>query len=101
MKALPLVAPLTPAVLPAGCGSGAPSKSTSYGTAATANASIAKVATRRTELGTALVDARGRTLYLFESDHGATSRCYGACASVWPPLTTESKPAAGAGASPS
>jgi predicted lipoprotein with Yx(FWY)xxD motif len=100
MKVLRLVAPLSLAVVAAGCASGAPAKSASYGAAPTANAS-ARVATRGTELGTTLVDARGLTLYLFEKDHGATSRCYGSCAGVWPPLTTRSKPAAGAGASAS
>src|SRR4051794_4237961 len=69
--------------------------------APTANASMAKVATRRTALGTTLVDTRGRTLYVFEKDHGATSRCYGGCAGVWPPLTTARKPPARAGASSS
>ena len=45
----------------------------------------------RTKLGTVLVDGRGRTLYLFEKDKGTASTCYGACASVWPPLTTGAK----------
>jgi predicted lipoprotein with Yx(FWY)xxD motif len=28
------------------------------------------------------------TVYLFEGDHGSTSTCSGACAQVWPPVTT-------------
>jgi predicted lipoprotein with Yx(FWY)xxD motif len=48
-----------------------------------------------------LVDGRGRTLYLFEADKGTASRCDGACASVWPPLTTAGSPVAGAGVSAS
>jgi predicted lipoprotein with Yx(FWY)xxD motif len=36
-------------------------------------------------------------LYLFEKDTGATSSCYGSCASVWPPLTTKGAPQAGPG----
>jgi predicted lipoprotein with Yx(FWY)xxD motif len=44
-----------------------------------------------------LVDARGRTLYLFEQDKGRASTCYGACASLWPPVTTTGKPQAGHG----
>ena len=51
------------------------------------------------QLGTILVDAKGRTLYLFEKDQGVKSSCYGGCASVWPPLTTSGKPQAGPGAS--
>jgi predicted lipoprotein with Yx(FWY)xxD motif len=41
-----------------------------------------------------LVDGSGRTLYLFEADSGATSTCSGACASAWPPVTTNGDPAA-------
>ena len=52
-------------------------------------------------LGKILVDGKGRTLYLFEADKGATSACNGACASVWPPLTTTGKPKAGTGLSAS
>jgi len=44
------------------------------------------VALRNTPLGQILVDASGRTLYLFEADKGSVSTCYGDCASVWPPL---------------
>jgi predicted lipoprotein with Yx(FWY)xxD motif len=38
-----------------------------------------------------MILAAGRkqlTVYLFERDTGATSSCTGACASVWPPVTT-------------
>ena len=41
-----------------------------------------------TGLGKVLVDARGRTLYLFEADKGKRSVCYGKCAVAWPPLLT-------------
>jgi predicted lipoprotein with Yx(FWY)xxD motif len=39
----------------------------------------AVVALRKTTLGTVLVDARGRTLYLFEKDRGRVSACTSAC----------------------
>lgn len=52
---------------------------------------------RSTALGQILVDANGRTLYLFEADKGTSSSCYDACASVWPPLTATRTLAAGAG----
>jgi predicted lipoprotein with Yx(FWY)xxD motif len=52
---------------------------------------------QKTGLGRVLVDGRGRTLYLFEADHGTTSACYGKCATFWPPLLTTGKPQAGAG----
>ena len=52
----------------------------------------------RTRFGRILVDDRGRTLYDFPPDKGTTSVCYGACAALWPPLTTTAKPHAGPGA---
>jgi predicted lipoprotein with Yx(FWY)xxD motif len=57
----------------------------------------ALVALRNTALGNVLVDARGRTLYLFEKDKHGRSACYGACATYWPPLLTKGKPHAGTG----
>jgi predicted lipoprotein with Yx(FWY)xxD motif len=35
------------------------------------------------------------TVYLFEADTGSSSTCSGACASVWPPVTTGGQPQAG------
>ena len=57
----------------------------------------AKLKTRTTSLGRVVVDAGGRTLYLFEKDKHGKSACYGACAQYWPPLLTRGKPVAGAG----
>ena len=54
----------------------------------------ATVKTRSGKLGTYLVDAKGRTLYLFEKDKTRKSRCSGACAVAWPPLLTAGKPKA-------
>jgi predicted lipoprotein with Yx(FWY)xxD motif len=67
-------------------------------TTPTASTSGAKVEVRQTDLGRTLVDGAGRTLYLFEKDTGPRSTCYGACAAVWQPFTTTSRPAAGGGA---
>jgi len=55
------------------------------------------VALASTQLGKVLVDGKGRTLYLFEADKGAMSKCSGACAAAWPPLTSSGKPTAGTG----
>jgi predicted lipoprotein with Yx(FWY)xxD motif len=44
------------------------------------------------KLGKVIVNEEGITLYDFHKDKGTTSSCYGACAGVWPPLTTEGKP---------
>ena len=57
----------------------------------------ALVALRGTALGNVLVDARGRTLYLFENDKHGKSACYGACATYWPPLISSAKPRPGRG----
>jgi predicted lipoprotein with Yx(FWY)xxD motif len=85
----------------AGCGSDTATQSSTPPMATsppTASASGAKLVVRQTGLGRTLVDGAGRTLYLFEKDQGARSACYGACAQAWPPFTTSSRPAAGAGA---
>ena len=58
----------------------------------------AKVGVARTALGSILVDARGRTLYLFEKDARGKSSCVGQCATFWPPLITSGRPIAIAGA---
>ena len=56
-----------------------------------------RVAIARSRLGHILVDSKGITLYDFVKDNGTTSVCYGACAALWPPLTTSGKPVAGQG----
>jgi predicted lipoprotein with Yx(FWY)xxD motif len=63
--------------------------------------SAAAVELTNTKLGKVLADGSGRTLYLFEKDKGAKSTCFGACASAWPPLTTNGKPTAIKGVSAS
>jgi predicted lipoprotein with Yx(FWY)xxD motif len=82
--------------------SASPSKS---GASASASAAIAKgqatVATKTVgKLGAILVDAKGRTLYLFDADKTKNvSTCTGACAVAWPPLLTTkgaAKPGKGA-----
>ena len=73
-----------------------------YGTAYGGGASAARrrppptlrSASRSTPLGKVLVDAKGRTLYLFERDKTDMSSCTGACQSIWPSLTSQSKPKA-------
>jgi len=57
----------------------------------------AKVTSSSSTLGRILVDARGRTLYLFEKDRRGRSNCAGTCAAYWPPLLTRGKPTAGPG----
>jgi predicted lipoprotein with Yx(FWY)xxD motif len=51
----------------------------------------------QTSLGRVLVDAHGKTLYLWAHDRGSKSTCYGDCAAYWPPLVTAGKPRAMSG----
>src|SRR5262245_52149332 len=53
------------------------------------------VATANSSLGRILVDARGRTLYLFEKDKRGHSACSGYCTTYWPPLLTRGTPIPG------
>jgi predicted lipoprotein with Yx(FWY)xxD motif len=116
LKPLSLITVAAAVAIAAGCGasgsSGSSSASSSGGSAygggasygggstkpvsaqATAAASTAKIAVAHGHL----VDAKGRTLYLFEKDKTAKSTCSGACAVAWPPSTTSGKPKAGHGA---
>jgi predicted lipoprotein with Yx(FWY)xxD motif len=57
----------------------------------------ARVSVRTTPLGSVLADARGHTLYVYDRDTAAGSRCSGACASLWPPFLTGGRPVALAG----
>ena len=57
-----------------------------------------KVGVASSSLGRILVDARGRTLYLFAKDRHGKSACYGLCAGYWPALTTKGTPRAISGA---
>jgi predicted lipoprotein with Yx(FWY)xxD motif len=61
----------------------------------TSNGALVRIA--RTSLGTVLVDARGRTLYLFRKDRRGRSACYGGCAAYWPPLLSAATPRPGRG----
>jgi predicted lipoprotein with Yx(FWY)xxD motif len=87
MKKLIGCLPVAAALAAAGCGA-----------AAGAAPGRSQVAVRHTKLGNVLVTGSGRTLYLFEQDKGPASTCYGACASLWPPLLTGGKPLATRGA---
>ena len=53
------------------------------------------------KLGKIIVNEQGMTLYDFHKDKGTTSSCYGACAGIWPPLTTEGEPTGAMGVSAS
>jgi predicted lipoprotein with Yx(FWY)xxD motif len=114
-RTLPAVALLALAAVLAiaGCGSSSNSNSSSgeggtYGSGGgetkpaaspTGSGSAATVSlTSVPKVGQVIVDSKGFTLYDFHKDKGTKSSCYGACASVWPPLTTSGAPKATGGA---
>jgi predicted lipoprotein with Yx(FWY)xxD motif len=94
-----LPAALAAVLAVAGCGGGSGNDSgASAATPAPTSAPKTSVDVRKTDLGRILVDAQGRTLYMFEADKNGKSACSGACASAWPPLTTSGSAVAGTGA---
>lgn len=100
------------ALLAAGCG-GSKSSNSSTSTASSnvaaqsaSGAATSGSATGTTvtvkhadKLGTILAaGAEHMTVYLFEADKGPASKCAGACAGAWPPVTTSGAPVAAGGA---
>ena len=50
------------------------------------------------DYGQVIADGKGEAFYLFDKENSKKPRCYGACASAWPPVLTKGKPVAGSGA---
>jgi predicted lipoprotein with Yx(FWY)xxD motif len=50
------------------------------------------------DYGRVIADGKGEAFYLFDKESSKKPRCYGACASVWPPVLTKGKPVAASGA---
>ena len=78
-------------LLAGACGSSGNGSSTSSAPSSSSSGSgstsAVKLSARKVAgLGTVLVDASGRTLYVFAPDHAKKVTCTGTCASVWPPL---------------
>src|ERR1700720_449078 len=84
------------AAVAAGCGGGSATAASSA-PPKTASGQAATVGISNTGLGQLLVNAQGRTLYLFKADQGTKSACTGACAEAWPPLLVAGKPTLGKG----
>jgi predicted lipoprotein with Yx(FWY)xxD motif len=81
------------AVSVAGCGGGSSSAPPT-----TPDGSPATLGIGDHALGKMLVDAKGRTLYLFGRDTSTRSTCTGACLTYWIPLVAKGKPRVGTGA---
>jgi predicted lipoprotein with Yx(FWY)xxD motif len=61
-------------------------------------AAASAISVRQTSLGATLVDANGRTLYLFEGDRPNVSTLSAAGQAIWPPFTATTTPRAVSGA---
>jgi predicted lipoprotein with Yx(FWY)xxD motif len=85
----------------AACGSSGGTSTATPQPPKTSTGTPATVGVTSTTLGNILVDAQGRTLYLFQKDSGTTSTCTGACATFWPPLIAPGTPTSGSGANAS
>ena len=79
------------------CGGGDDQAGTTPTTAAAQQAAEGTVAVATTGLGDVLVDAKGRTLYVFTKDKSDQSVCSGKCAAAWPALTVTGAATPGTG----
>jgi predicted lipoprotein with Yx(FWY)xxD motif len=84
-----LVVPAT-LLIAAGCGSSSNKSPASAPAATTSSSSGGASVTISSEtvkgLGTVLVNADGKTLYVFKPDNAQKVTCKGSCAAVWPPV---------------
>jgi predicted lipoprotein with Yx(FWY)xxD motif len=87
----------TATVAYAGGGSHGLAGSADRARSAVSASSSATVSAKSGPLGKILVNSKGHTLYLFQSDKNNKSTCNGECAKAWPPLKTNGKPTAGGG----
>ena len=65
---------------------------------APASAMASRVGTADSSYGPVLVTGKGLTLYAFTYDGRGPSKCFGDCATAWPPFLTKRKPTAVGGA---
>jgi predicted lipoprotein with Yx(FWY)xxD motif len=77
---------LAAAVLITACGSSTTTPSS--GTTSSAPAASSSSALKTTKIGgvAVLTNAKGYTLYWFAPDTSTKSKCYGSCATYWPPV---------------
>ena len=86
LLALPLAAAALVALV--ACGSSGASSTSSSGTTSSPGAAAAGTVKTATIAGvTVLTSSSGFTLYSFAPDTSTTSKCNGACAQNWPPVT--------------
>lgn len=91
-----------PSAPPAAADSSAPAAVPTSGSSPSVSGFATSVGTRVSlasvgRLGPILVDAQGRTLYLYGADTSVHASCLDECAKSWPPVTTPGFPLAGPG----
>ena len=84
-----LLALAAAAVALAACSSSAASTASSPASSAASPAAAGAASVKTAMIGgvTVLTNSRGFTLYSFAPDTSTTSKCYGTCATNWPPVT--------------
>jgi predicted lipoprotein with Yx(FWY)xxD motif len=92
----------------AGCGSSSGSSSSPAATTTELKAAAAvdarpaptgpRIKVVDSEFGRVIADGKGEALYLFDKERRRKAKCYGTCASAWPPVLAKGAPVAGAGA---
>ena len=88
--------PVAAGLLAAACGSAA--GSTAGGTPASGPATATVIESHAGSAGAFLTNGSGRAVYLWSADSMNKSNCSGACAGVWPAVTTTGKVTAADGA---
>lgn len=89
LKLLPFV--LAILLVLAGCNAPVDDREDASGTTTSAAANALKF-TNHPKLGEILTDPNGKTLYVFTNDERGVSKCYGTCATNWPPYTSDETP---------
>jgi predicted lipoprotein with Yx(FWY)xxD motif len=92
----PVAVLLAAVALIAGCGSSSSNSSSSGGGSSSGGSGTVNVA-KISGYGSALVTASGKSVYLLSTDPAGSSKCSGACAKIWIPVTVSGKPSAGSG----
>jgi predicted lipoprotein with Yx(FWY)xxD motif len=80
-------------LLLAACGSSSGGNDTAAAGSPAANGGTAakEITVRSTDVGKALVDDNGRTMYAFAADSKGHSTCTGSCLTYWPPVSGAEK----------
>lgn len=96
-ESVPIAPTTAPSSAPSAVAPSASAEASASLSEAPSASTSATVSLKTTSLGAILVDAQGKTLYMWENDKNGKPSCYDACAAKWPALTVTGTPAAGTG----